>query len=318
MPNLLGPNVTAPNGGKSSRSDAAFCVGHHDDDTEAESGYLCRKCFGRLRHTLRELPAVASWLHANLAAGGSSAGERVGGTREDPIPLRLDVTDLIGPDSRSFATPDPDHLPAFLLWEDGLIIGRFTSWREGRTALIEEMQLAGVEPAIIRLLTRPLTPPWTRKQIREAIAELDPDKLLAAREKWQLRPTERGGTDQRGADAFRALLTHWAHVFQEEADAPRPNGEDITTLTSYLLTHLHWASYQEWIGEFIEDLSQATREAHRVAPWREETKRDKDPCERCGVRAIVMHMSQGRSVCEERIGGCGRIMVWDHQRKDTA
>lgn len=69
----------------------------HEEGPEAEVGYLCLECFSRLRRQLTELPAIAAWLHVNLAAGGSGLHERVGGTREDPMPLRADVTDLIGP-----------------------------------------------------------------------------------------------------------------------------------------------------------------------------------------------------------------------------
>jgi hypothetical protein len=220
------------------------CLGSHDDPTEAESGYLCRKCFGRLRRALRDLPAVATWLEVNIAAGGA-AGERVSGTREDPIPLRVDILDLIGP-----VNPDPSH------------------------------------------------PPGAKR--------LADNTLDAA------------AVDQLGDPSFFDELRSWAALVEEETEAGWADRRTLSGAATFLLTHLHWVSLQPWVDEFNDAVHKLHRRAHRVVPWREEVRRDPQPCDRCGVRAIVMHMTQGRSVCEERAGGCGRIMVWDHQRKDAA
>lgn len=75
-----------------------LCVGNHGDEPpEAESGYLCLDCYKALRKQLEQLPAVAAWLEINIAAGGSGLRDKVTGSSEDPIPLRVDVTDLVGP-----------------------------------------------------------------------------------------------------------------------------------------------------------------------------------------------------------------------------
>lgn len=73
------------------------CLLHGDSDVDATVGYLCVQHFSRLRSSLLELPAIAGWLHCRIATGGSSLTERVSGSSDDPIPLRLDVLDLIGP-----------------------------------------------------------------------------------------------------------------------------------------------------------------------------------------------------------------------------
>lgn len=73
------------------------CLLHGDSDVDATVGYLCVQHFSRLRSSLLELPAIAVWLHCRIATGGSSLTERVSGSSDDPIPLRLDVLDLIGP-----------------------------------------------------------------------------------------------------------------------------------------------------------------------------------------------------------------------------
>lgn len=80
-----------------------WCLGRHDEPVEAEQGWLCLKCYGRLRTQLVELPAIAAWLYVNQATTQRAAGDRVSGSSEDPIPLRVDVLDLIGPAARNAA-----------------------------------------------------------------------------------------------------------------------------------------------------------------------------------------------------------------------
>jgi hypothetical protein len=286
------------------------CIGRHDDPPAAEVGYLCLRCFSRLRSALLEIPAIATWLHVNLAAGGAP-GEKVSGSREDPIPLRVDVLDLIGPDSLRFVAPVEDQpLPAFMLWDTGVLIGYYPTWREAATARSQEMRLAGVEPDVIRLVTgRP-----SRKELRDA--GIPEAKLAAARERWQIRPTERGGCDQRGEDAFRAALRYYSARVSEQAGiswADWYDRNDLTGLVDWLAKNLTWIVEQEWVTEFAETLEQLTRQAHRIAPWKAHIVRDREPCESCGVAAIIVRMAEGRSICEPNIGGCGRVITWDHK-----
>jgi hypothetical protein len=85
------------------------CVGPHKPPAEVEDwqppnatfGYLCGWCRGRLSTALVNLPAIAAWLQVNIEPGSNSSFDgRVSGSREQPIPLRQDVLDLIGPTSR--------------------------------------------------------------------------------------------------------------------------------------------------------------------------------------------------------------------------
>ncbi len=66
---------------------------HHDEPTEAYLGLLCRPAWKQLERQVAELPALANWLEANLAAGGKGESQKVKGTREDPIPIRPAVID---------------------------------------------------------------------------------------------------------------------------------------------------------------------------------------------------------------------------------
>lgn len=279
------------------------CAGlHRDTPPEPEIGALCLRCWSRLRSTLVGLPAVATWLEVNLAVQGNPGAERVGGSRNDPIPLRVNVLDLIGPDSRRFVEPDPDHLPLFLLWEDGLVVGYYGTWRDAQQARVEEMRLAGVEAAVIDLIVRQ----HTRLELRES--EVPTAKLVAARERWQIRPTQPGGTDQQGADAFRAALMFWARTIGTESGAGWRDiaAADLSTLVGWISARLSWVAEQEWVGEFLTDLTTMTAAAHKVAPWRPERRHDTQPCPACNVRAVVLHIAEGISRCERGAGGCGR------------
>lgn len=217
------------------------CVTHHDEAVEATVGLLCVKCFSRLRSSLLELPAVATWLEVNIAAAGQ-AEERVSGSREDPIPLRLDVTDLVGPEA-----PTP---------------------------------------------TAALT--------RDVYDQLTPEAL-----------------DQAGGPSMLDELRSWAALVEEETGTDWDERTTLTGAVGYLAAHLSWVAGQPWVDEFAAALAKLHRDAHRVAPWRATIIRDREPCETCGVAAIIVRMSEGRTVCEKAAGGCGRVIVWDRNTGRT-
>lgn len=204
----------------------------HEDGPEATVGYLCVQCFSRLRSTLLSLPAVATWLEVNIAAGGVP-GERVSGSREDPIPLRVDVTDLIGP-----VAPNPT--------------AAFTRDDEGRLT-------------------------------------------------WE-------ALDQAGEPSIFDELRSWALLVREETQATW-TGDDRHTLTgavTFLSARLSWIAEQPWVDEFYGKVTLLHTQAHRVVPWRPELRQIKEPCEDCGVRAMVAHIAEGFRRCEKHAGGCGR------------
>lgn len=84
-----------------------FCVGYRLDrqegvlvaipcGSETRTGYLCSTCRNRLSSLLIRIPSLSVWLYDNIEPSGA-AGERVSGSREEPIPLRIDILDYIGP-----------------------------------------------------------------------------------------------------------------------------------------------------------------------------------------------------------------------------
>lgn len=167
-------------------------------------------------------------------------GDRVTGTREDPIPLRTDILDLIGP-----VAPDPS-VP--VLRQDA------ATWDQlGETSIFDEVR-------------------------------------------------------------------SWCALVETEAaeDGQDFTWEDRRTLTgavAYLTGHLSWVAAQPWVDELIAAVRKLARDAHRVAPWRAETMRDTEPCDRCGVRAVVLHVAESTLVCERRMGGCGKATVSDYLRQ---
>lgn len=306
-----------------------LCVNHGDSEADstpqAETGFLCSKCFSRLRSGLLELPAIATWLHVNLAAGGNPDGEKVSGSREDPIPLRVNVLDLIGPDSRHWVAADR---PDFLLWADGTAVAAFDSWRTASAAWREAMTTAGVDPNVIELLidvpvhdrltaADDCTDDCPRCRLAELI---DYDDVDAARNRWQVRPTDRGGCDQRGDEAIRAALFSWVTLTTEEnPDFAWPEAAtDITSLAGWLAGHLSWIAARPWVEELATDVHRLASGAHRLAPWREEIMTTKDPCSSCNVRAVVLHVARSTMVCEKRLGGCGKSWSSPYLKQATA
>jgi hypothetical protein len=291
------------------------CVGYHpniDDDQRpaTEIGYLCLDCYSWLRSRILELPAIASWLEVFIEAGGNPGEEKVAGSREEPIPLRQDVLDLIGPDSRHYVASQRE--PQFLVWEDGLVVGVYATWAEAAEACHTEMIAGGVSRQAANLLrVNAPTDAYPPSVLEEAVL---------ARTRWQIRPTERGGGDQAGEDSIIATLYAWAR--QVEADGHfddwptfTGDGQDkqrtqgwlfVHGFATYLAGHLSWIVEQPWVDNFTDDIRTLGQQAHRLAPWRAEIRHDNDPCTSCGVKAVILHIAKGVSRCEERAGGCGR------------
>ncbi|WP_084961448.1 hypothetical protein [Thermoactinospora rubra] len=55
---------------------------------------ICLVGKSRLRRDFSDLPTVARWLAAHIAPG-TTGGERVSGSREAPVPVRLDVLSML-------------------------------------------------------------------------------------------------------------------------------------------------------------------------------------------------------------------------------
>lgn len=298
---------------------ATMCVLHAEDNpTDADVGYLCNAHYARMRASLLELLAVDVWLRTQLAASSSTAlGERVAGSREDPIPLRTDILDLIGP-----VAPDPSQalihergarsLPV-LLWEDGRCLGQYDTMAEAAEAMRQAMRECGLSEGMITLLTTR----QSRKEVREQTERYDPKLLAAARERWEVQPSERGGFDQAGDPSILDEMRSWAMLVEDDTDDGWPDRRTLTGTIGYLAAHLTWIAGQPWVDEFHREIASLHRRAHHVAPWRAETKRDPNPCTACGTRTIILHLAEGRSVCERRLGGCGRTMTWDHRRDES-
>lgn len=250
------------------------CRGTHPDDERpaAEFGFLCRGCQDRLRRQLRMVPAVAEWLRVNLAAGSGELRDRVSGSSEDPIPLRLNVLDLVGPGS---------PLPVFRLVLD----------QEGRESIrsllaryAQEVHNGGhpYPPSAVVLLDGKLQGEY--HSFTAAVEDCD-------RARWGSR---------RQTDPNR-----WA-IRSAPSRESWPHRAGLHEVAQFLLDHLNWISTQPWVGDLVEEISQLLAAAHRSTPWQEEIRRDTQPCRSCGKSTVVLHIAKAISRCEPKAGGCAR------------
>ena len=85
------------------RRHLADCEGSTDETCSgclprrADHGLLCWPCHRRLELMLRDAPVVHRWLTANMATGQGAAatdGEHVTGSREQPLPIKVQIFDL--------------------------------------------------------------------------------------------------------------------------------------------------------------------------------------------------------------------------------
>lgn len=92
-----------------------------------EWSLCCAGCTQRMRHNLLALVDEYALLDARP---GASTGQRVSGTRTAPLPLRLDVLNLVGPGSATVTDPHADQtgdLPT-LVWLEQWV----DDWRDVR------------------------------------------------------------------------------------------------------------------------------------------------------------------------------------------
>lgn len=247
------------------------CRGQHPEEERPATsvGLLCGNCYDRLRRQLRMLPAVAEWLRVNLAAGSGQLRDKVSGSSEDPIPLRLNVLDLVGPNS---------PLPVLLDRE-----GR-ESIRAVLVRYAEMVRQGGSSypsSTVVFLDGRPL---GEYHSFSAAAEDCD-------RARWDSR---------RQTDPRRWTLCN------VPAREGWPARAGLPEVARWLTDHLHWITVQPWCGELAGDLGRVMSAAHQSTPWREEIRRDTEPCRRCGKATVVLHIAQGVSRCERKAGGCGR------------
>lgn len=250
------------------------CVLDHHDPAPAEAGRLCLDHYSRLRSQLLALPAVTNWLHVNVAAAATPGDyEHVTGSRDDPIPLRVDVLDLIGPDSLLPAVSNADDQAGAEAVRAMLAYHATTVHTEG-----------GFEfPPVTAVM-------FDGHVIGEYAGRSAADEDCRY-ERWLRRRLD---DPRRWAVTVRPARAGW------------PSRATAEQLAGYVAGNLSWVAEQPWVSGLVEDVRAATSQAHRLAPWRAQTQRDPDPCQKCKRSTVVLHLAAGESRCEKRAGGCGR------------
>jgi hypothetical protein len=72
-----------------------ICVVCANPDRDVETGQVCPGCAHRIACDLRDIADL--YVHVSLWPGSGNAGPRVSGSREAPLPLRVDALDLTMP-----------------------------------------------------------------------------------------------------------------------------------------------------------------------------------------------------------------------------
>ena len=258
------------------------------ETADLETGRVCTRC-GRIEdRRLREIEWA--WILLPLAVQpGSAAGPRVSGSREAPLPVRVDPLDLTM----------PARVPH--------VIGELIPATTTETVKVERRRVAVTE--------------WARRDLKtDRIVETGHHIVYLREEvtgqvrvplRWpsdgrrRVTPTD----DQAGQLAVATVLDEWIHEWRWHRNAGEglpPTG--VQTMIAWLRNRLQWAldhlpgllAYSDGIRALhgalraaIGDLPPAPEPCPGV------------PCKRCDRMALV-HTADGSGDVE--CGACGRLL----------
>lgn len=112
--------------------------------------------------------------------------------------------------------------------------------------------------------------------------------------------------DQQGDPSIEDTARAWSRLVAGERDV-NPPASDVGSMASFLAANLSWIVEQPWVDEFAGEIDDLTRRAAGLAPWQPERRKVKDEaCIECGKKTLVTHVAEGVTVCERRMGGCGK------------
>lgn len=114
-------------------------------------------------------------------------------------------------------------------------------------------------------------------------------------------------------DILHVSLSGWVDALVEDTDLVGPDHRDITSTSSYLLTHLDRVEAADWADAMWDELAQNCSDAHAMAPWRPELRRvDGIPCPECHSCALVIFGGEEDVSCLEcrTIIPKQRYLIW--------
>lgn len=250
-------------------------------DLEPDTGRVCLKC-ARLEHRrLREIPGF--WALLPLAIEpGASAGQRVGGTREAPLPLRVDPLDLA--------------MPARVLALKGGLMPAT------KTIPVDELRTVAGEPGLrlarVQVTERHRRDPKTDQivdtwhEIAYLSERVTGDTRVPLR--WlsdgrrRLTPTD----DQAGYPSVETVLDAWIRAWRWHRNAGEGLPEaDVPTMVLWLRNRLVWAldAYEDLpaYSAAIRGLHGALRAA--VGDTEPPPERLWTPCNSCDALGLARH-----------------------------
>jgi hypothetical protein len=191
-----------------------------DEETDLDTGRVCPRC---ARAEDRRLDYIRrAWTNLPIAMlPGPAVGQRVGGTREAPLPLRVDPLDLAMPARVSH------------------VIGQLVPLTVTRPATAFRDRVAVTERLVRDPLTGNVAPAQHIVYLRERVTGLVRVPLLWPSDgQPRVTPTD----DQAGQLAAATILDDWVHDWRWHRDAGEglPPAE-VPAMVAWLRNRLQWA-----------------------------------------------------------------------------
>ena len=241
---------------------------------------LCEHCAGKVGGWLAELGSLFPRLPDALAPGKSGEQDRVSGSREAPLPVRLDALSLLGPAA-----------------------GRDRTYLDRGDDRTGDMQ-AGAEPVLSvlgtwvrwvaqqRHLTHPDPVPGT-PLVRHPQAPYGPETARQNRQRLDMQAAANAGT-------------LWLRT--------------VSSLRQFLARHHDWTRQQPEADRYAADVHDLWRASKAVlGDWPAKPDHLAGvPCKRCDAIAMYRHVGVNGRVCDTDSGGCGYTFTdddWDRWTK---
>ncbi|MEU1883490.1 hypothetical protein ABZ470_39805 [Streptosporangium sp. NPDC020072] len=116
--------------------------------------------------------------------------------------------------------------------------------------------------------------------------------------------------DQVGPPSIPSTLAAWVwQVCEERGLAGPERWDDVPQLTGWLLPHLEWCAARPWADQLCTEIAALRRCTHALVPWKvHRTEKIGVPCPTCDLQALAQIAGEEYIECDERVGGCGRLM----------
>lgn len=111
------------------------------------------------------------------------------------------------------------------------------------------------------------------------------------------------------------ILSQWLELMVEQMHLTGPDRHDVAGTCAYLRPWISRIEDAEWVPDLWEEFRQAMTDAHSLAPWRPEIKREKGaPCPDCNRLAVVQFGGEDLYTCRS-CWQCWEPDTWDRWKR---